>query len=112
MLTIDIDHMSQASANATLSLAESQPNGGYPLMSGHNGLRGAGSSNDWNERSLSSAQYARIGRLHGMAGIGTGNLIAPQWLQMYDDVVQAMGEGITIAGFGTDTNGMAPGMPP
>ena len=110
-MLIDIDHMSQLSANAALSLAEAQPNGGYPVMSGHNGLRNPSSGGDSNERSLTALQYARIAKLHGMAGVGSANLSAPQWLQGYQNVVAAMGGGTVTAGFGTDTDGMAPGMP-
>jgi hypothetical protein len=113
-MLIDIDHMSQLSANATLRIAEAVPNGGYPLNSGHNGLRGA-FGGVTSERNFTSDTYARIGKLHGMAGVGSANLNAVQWLDMYNRVVTAMtSTGATgiAAGFGTDTDGMAPGMPP
>ena len=43
-MLVDIDHMSQFSAERALAIAEGVPAGGYPLMSGHNGLRGVGAS--------------------------------------------------------------------
>jgi hypothetical protein len=49
--------------------------------------------------------------LHGMAGVGTAGIDSYQWVQEYDAVVSAMGPG-AVAGFGTDTNGLALGMPP
>jgi microsomal dipeptidase-like Zn-dependent dipeptidase/uncharacterized protein YaeQ len=113
-MLIDIDHMSQHSADATLRIAEAVPYGGYPLNSGHNGLRGA-FGGVTSERNFTSETYARIGKLHGMAGVGSGNLNAVQWLDMYNRVVTAMtSPGTTgiAAGFGTDTDGMALGMPP
>jgi hypothetical protein len=109
-MLIDIDHMSEAVASAALDIAEQVPGGGYPFNSGHNGTRCFVPSL-CTERSLTWAQYRRIGNLHGMAGVGSGDLDAYQWVQMYSAVVQAMGNN-AIAGFGTDTNGFAPGMPP
>jgi hypothetical protein len=114
-MLIDIDHMSQASASQALTLAESQKTGlypGYPLMSGHNGLRLAlapGVQN--NERSSSLTQYQRLGKLHGMAGVGSVGLDACAWMNLYNAVVSAMGGTNIIAGFGTDQH-LAAGMPP
>ncbi len=119
-MLIDIDHMSQLATNSTLALAEQVP-GGYPLNSGHNGSRcdplTAGCNS--NERSLTAAQYARIFNLHGMAGVGSANLDASQWTQSYNKVLNAMGvsssgaNAVTAgAGFGTDADGLSPGMPP
>jgi hypothetical protein len=119
-MLIDIDHMSQKSAEDALMIAESQKQGtfpGYPMMSGHNALRHAlpnGQIN--NERSSSLTQYQRIGRLHGMAGVGSVNVDACAWLNSYGEVVTAMGTNTggseIIAGFGTDTDGLQAGMPP
>jgi hypothetical protein len=116
-MLIDIDHMSQASENAALALAEQVP-GGYPLNSGHSGLRdpsclpqSKGSSCITNERSSTGLQYARIGRLHGMAGVGSAKSDSWVWLTKYNLVLQAMGPG-AVAGFGTDANGLEFGMPP
>ena len=102
-MLIDIDHMSQESANQALQAAEAVP-GGYPLNSGHNGLR------SHNERAFTAAQYARIAKLHGMAGVGSADTDAYMWIQEYDRVIKAMGNN-AVAGFGTDTNGLAIGMP-
>jgi hypothetical protein len=66
---------------------------------------------DVNERSMSTNHYEDIAKLHGMAGIGTANLDAYQWVAMYQKVTKIMGSGV-VAGFGTDTDGLAPGMPP
>lgn len=63
------------------------------------------------ERSMNTAVYSEIGRLHGMAGIGSANLDAYQWVAMYQKVLSAMGDG-AVGSFGTDTDGLAPGMPP
>jgi microsomal dipeptidase-like Zn-dependent dipeptidase len=108
-MLIDIDHMSQGAVDQTLDLAEQVP-GGYPLNSGHNGLRGASPGSD-SERALTSRQYQRIGKLHGMAGVGGAGLDAWQWLALYGNVVTALG-GDAVVGFGTDTNGLALGMRP
>jgi len=107
-MLIDIDHMSQAAADQTLALAQSF---GYPVNSGHNGIRGSFGPDSQTERSLRRDQYASIGKLHGMAGVGSGGTSADQWSDSYNLVVQTMGTG-AVAGFGTDTDGFAPGMPP
>jgi len=106
-MLIDIDHMSQKSLNHALEIAEKVP-GHYPLNSGHSGLRGILGGNS--ERSLSSAQYHRISNLHGMAGVGSADADAYTWVQAYNAVLQAMGNN-AVAAFGTDTDGLAMGMP-
>jgi microsomal dipeptidase-like Zn-dependent dipeptidase len=114
-MLIDIDHMDQYATSATLAFAESIP-GGYPVSSGHNGLRGNTIAPAVSENSRSASEYARIAKLHGMIGIGTGRLTSAQWLEMYrriGDITSAANGGITVpAGFGTDTDGLVPGMPP
>jgi hypothetical protein len=110
-MLIDIDHMSELAADTALSIAEGVPSPGYPLNSGHAGLRCQTLGTSCNERSLTVAQYHRIGTLHGMAGIGSANAQPYQWKDMYTAVTQAMGPN-GVAGFGTDTNGFALGMPP
>jgi microsomal dipeptidase-like Zn-dependent dipeptidase len=109
-LLIDVDHMSQAAADETLAIAKEIA---YPINSGHNGLRGALPDNH-NERALRADQYTAIGTLHGMAGVGSGGLDASTWLTLYNQVMTAMalGGGSVVGAFGTDTNGVAPGMPP
>lgn len=104
-MLIDVDHMSQAAADQALALANLF---GYPVNSGHNGVRGPGG----NERALRADQYLAIGKLHGMAGVGSGGIDAASWLVFYNRIIQAMGGGSIVAGFGTDTNGFALGMPP
>jgi hypothetical protein len=113
-MLIDIDHMSDRSKEMTIGIATTNQ---YPLNSGHSVLRGfspptgfQSTSPQINERSTSAAQYSAIANLHGMAGVGSGNLDAYQWAAMYQQVIMAMGTG--SAGFGTDTDGFAPGMPP
>ena len=112
-MLIDIDHMSQATANDTISLVQ-QCDVDYPLNSGHNGLRNQygvpvwnGSTGAiWSERNLSLGQYQAIGQLHGMAGVGSSNTDACSWMNQYNAVVGAMGNNPNgsevIAGFGTD----------
>jgi microsomal dipeptidase-like Zn-dependent dipeptidase len=107
-MLIDLDHMSQVSADATLTMAKQF---GYPINSGHSGLRGA-LPGSHNERALRADQYLTIGTLHGMAGVGSAGLTAPQWLTLYNQVIGAMGGGTIAGGFGTDTDGFALGMPP
>jgi len=103
-MILDVDHMSQASVNDALSIAEAQR---YPVNSGHNTVRrGAGT-----ERALTAAQYARIGRLHGMAGVGSAQTRDSDWLALYQDVAASLGRTDGI-GFGTDASGLSPLMPP
>jgi hypothetical protein len=112
-MLIDIDHMSQATANDTISLVQ-QCDVNYPLNSGHNGLRDqygvpvwdGVTGAKWSERNLTLGQYQAIGQLHGMAGVGSSNADACSWMNNYNAVVQAMGNNPNgaevIAGFGTD----------
>jgi Membrane dipeptidase (Peptidase family M19) len=115
-IMIDIDHMSDASKTRVLQMATTIP-GGYPVNSGHNGLRGffargvPRSQGDINDRSSTKNQYQQIANLHGMAGVGSANLDSYQWAELYLAVLHAMGTNAALA-FGTDTDGFAPGMPP
>ncbi|HEX2900221.1 MAG TPA: membrane dipeptidase, partial [Bacteroidia bacterium] len=70
-MLIDVDHMSQKAANQTLDLAESIP-GGYPVNSGHNGLRSMSLPGTRNENGRTYAQIRRILALQGMIGLGWG----------------------------------------
>jgi hypothetical protein len=106
-MLIDIDHMSQKSANEALSIAEMIPGGGYPLFSGHNTPRGRGGDSE-NQRT--PQQYARIAKLGGMAGVGTAGRDAYTWLKLYGMVVQQMHQ--QSEALGTDLNGLVQGMPP
>ena len=118
-MLIDIDHMSEKTQQSAIAVARAVSNGsvlGYPLNSGHSGERGYFPGGvkrvprDATERSMTAALYKTIAQLHGMAGVGSANLNAYQWLQMYGQIVRAMGGA--SAGFGTDTDGLAMGMPP
>ena len=66
---IDVDHMSELTANATIALAQAHTPYRYPLMSGHNGVRGAilpntnGDAGTTSERALTQEQYREIGQL-------------------------------------------------
>lgn len=90
-MIIDIDHMSHLSAEEALSIAEGIPNGGYPIVSGHNGIRDQNieHSNSENQRTL--AQLARIGCLNGMFGLGTDQGDALDWAVHYMQAFNAMG---------------------
>lgn len=111
---IDIDHMSQLSVADALKLAQSSSPlpYAYPLFSGHNGIRQpspalpdtpAGATS---ERNFQPATYTTLGKIHGMAGIGSSDITALDWFTMYNQVMSAMGPGAAGA-FGTDTDGMA-----
>jgi hypothetical protein len=102
-MLIDLDHMSELTINMALDVAEKE---GYPVNSGHSSVRINGGS----ERNLTAQQYARIAKLHGMAGVASSSTDACNWIVMAWRVVQAMGNSVGI-GFGTDTDGMAMGMP-
>jgi len=106
---VDIDHMSQATVNGALELAEAASH--YPLMSGHNALRdAAGSLHSENDRTLQQLQ--RIAALHGMFGLGMAGSSAPSWEADYSRAVTAMPDPGAIA-LGSDLNGMVKGaMPP
>lgn len=59
---------------------------------------------------MSAKRYAEIGELHGMAGIGTASMDAQEFLTMYPRGDRGNGRG-AVPGFGTDTDGLATGMP-
>jgi hypothetical protein len=111
-MLIDIDHMSDASKTDAFSL---NVPGGYPLNSGLRGFFPSGFTRGGvNERLTTASQYATISQLHGMAGVG-GPYDAFQWSEMYQQVITAMTTASNpspAAGFGTDTDGLAGGMPP
>ena len=115
-MLIDIDHMSDRSVQMALALAEGPRGGGYPLNSGHNHIQGFFNTEFASERNFTRVTYGRIGRLHGMAGVGSAGLTADAWLVAYQAVVAAMQQGgataPVAAGFGTDMNGLEFAMPP
>jgi hypothetical protein len=108
-MMIDIDHMSQKAANRTLDIAEQVPRGRYPLVSGHNGVRGVSGMSE-NARTL--AQLRRIYALEGMFGLGSAEGDAYQWIQNYAQVVQQAMPGNGAVAMGTDLNGLVPGPAP
>jgi hypothetical protein len=90
---VDIDHMSQATVNGVLNLAEAN---NYPLMSGHNTLReAAGSLHSENERTLEQVQ--RIAALHGMFGLGMAGSSALSWEVDYSRAVTAIPDPGAVA---------------
>jgi microsomal dipeptidase-like Zn-dependent dipeptidase len=102
-MLVDVDHMSERAVDATLRVAENfadTAGGGYPLMSGHNGLRGNGGS----ERLLTEKQLQRIVKSGGMLGLGWGDGNAEQFLAGYRDVRRIV--PANRVGFGTDMNGV------
>ncbi|HJU40368.1 MAG TPA: membrane dipeptidase, partial [Tahibacter sp.] len=110
-MLIDVDHMSADAVDDVLEIAEAF---GYPVNSGHNGLRDGTNASE-NDRS--EGVYERILRVGGMIGLGhTGS--ATTFQQMYAKVLDAMKaksvkpEAIRI-GLGTDVNGLwaLPGPP-
>jgi microsomal dipeptidase-like Zn-dependent dipeptidase len=114
-MLIDVDHMSQSAMNS--SLDDFEQKGNYPTFSGHSDIKEKSqdqNSKAWvlqgTERNVSPGQYGRIGKLHGMAGIGSANMRAVKWTQTAIDTINAMG-GRSAVAFGTDTDGLAPGMP-
>ncbi|MCB9234669.1 MAG: membrane dipeptidase [Bacteroidia bacterium] len=66
-MIIDIDHMSEKSANETLEMAL-QMGEGYPINSGHNGFRKDGIKGTENSRTME--QVEKMVKLGGMMGVG------------------------------------------
>jgi microsomal dipeptidase-like Zn-dependent dipeptidase len=104
-MLIDIDHMSQSTANATLGIAEKVP-GGYPLVSGHNSLR----SIEGSENNRTEDQLERISKLGGMFGLGSDGVSAVDYVPTYSKISQLMGAG--RVSFGSDLNGLVKGPRP
>jgi hypothetical protein len=101
-MLIDVDHMSQKAANQTLDLAESIP-GGYPVNSGHNGLRSMSLPGTRNENGRTYAQIRRILALQGMIGLGWGP-DAAGFLKNLKAMMPLTGR--QSCAIGTDVNGM------
>lgn len=103
-MLIDIDHMSQHTAEGALRQAEGVQ-GGYPLVSGHNNFRDI----DGNENTRTDDQLRRIGMLGGMFGLGSDTVDARDYVPRY-----ARASGLVGAGrvsFGSDLNGLVKGPP-
>ncbi len=119
-ILVDIDHMSNRAANRTLALAAAVPGGGYPVMSGHSGVRNPGSPTLNAENSRTTTQLARVACLGGMFGLGTDSASAFDWTgqyaRAYDVMRRAFGPGglcpqenplgLGLMGLGTDTNSL------
>jgi microsomal dipeptidase-like Zn-dependent dipeptidase len=115
-MLIDIDHMGQKTADAVLDIAESF---GYPVISGHTGIRGFGEGSDA-ENSRTPAQLTRISKLHGMFGLGSDGVHSTTFARNYQQAILDMGymnpakgpyENGAV-GFGTDLNGLVKGPMP
>ncbi len=104
-MLIDIDHMSLTAVNETLGLAEKVP-GGYPLVSGHTGLRNV----EKTENSRDDEQLRRLGKLGGMFGLGTAGVKSSAYLRDYLKAGSLVGNGRVA--LGTDLNGLEKGPPP
>jgi microsomal dipeptidase-like Zn-dependent dipeptidase len=116
-MIIDIDHMSQKTADAVLDIAEGY---GFPVVSGHTGIRGLAGSNAENSRT--PRQMERISKLHGMFGLGSDGASAWGWSRLYQSAMLTMGyldrdtakatyENGAVS-FGTDLNGLVKGPMP
>lgn len=116
-MIIDIDHMSQKTADETLTIAEQF---GYPVVSGHTGIRGQGGSKAENSRT--PRQMERLSRLHGMFGLGSDGATANSWAGLYQTAMINMGYmnsdpqkanyQFGAVSFGTDLNGLVKGPRP
>jgi len=107
-MLIDIDHMSELSADSVLTMATTY---NYPVNSGHNGFRGITTAPKVaNENGRTDLQVQRIYSLGGMMGLGHGGS-STTFLKNYR-------YGLTLSGnqplaIGTDVNGFfaLPGPP-
>ncbi len=121
-MIIDIDHMSDKAVEQALTLAEGiDASRGYPINSGHSGIRGV--FGNAAETSRSRSQLQRIAKLHGMFGLGSDGTDALTWSRQYQQAMRAMGfrnddpalraayQSGAIA-LGTDLNGLVKGPKP
>jgi len=111
-MLIDIDHMSQRTANDALRIADETdpaPGRGYPLNAGHSGFRSARVANN-SENSRSAEQLDKIEALRGLVGVGTEAATAEKFYDNYMDVASRMSNRNTA--IGTDLNGLVRGPQP
>ncbi|MBX3298301.1 MAG: membrane dipeptidase [Acidobacteria bacterium] len=107
-MLIDIDHSSVKTIDAILKIAEAVP-GGYPLVSGHTGLR----TELKNENSRTPAQLAKIAQLGGMFGLGSDDVTTGAWINQYIAASKQMGAASAgRVAFGSDLNGLVKGPSP
>ncbi len=104
-MLIDIDHMSDATVDATIALADKVP-GKYPLVAGHNSFR----TDAKHENSRTAAQLQKIGELGGMFGLGSDEVKSAEYLNDYITATRSVGVGRVA--FGTDLNGLVKGARP
>jgi microsomal dipeptidase-like Zn-dependent dipeptidase len=98
-MIIDIDHMSDNALNSILNLGERN---NYPLNSGHSGVREGGEAS---ERGLKISQYQRLSALGGIAGLGTDDATAENFISGFNKLKTIMSfKGVAV---GTDVNGFA-----
>jgi microsomal dipeptidase-like Zn-dependent dipeptidase len=107
-LMIDIDHMSQKSANRALELAEAVEQGGYPLNAGHNGPRSVAPTPNENQRT--DEQLQKIADLGGMLGLGIAEAKPAEFIDAYQVARKEMRN--RPIGLGTDINGLVKGPQP
>jgi microsomal dipeptidase-like Zn-dependent dipeptidase len=113
-MIVDIDHMSHHSAEKTLEIGEQF---GYPIVSGHSGIRGYAGADAENSRTRH--QLERISKLHGMFGLGSDGVDRSAWANQYQAAMNIMGyptanpsKAIYRNGaisFGSDLNGLVKG---
>lgn len=105
-MLIDIDHMSERTADSALQLATTQ---GYPVSSGHNGMRSptcdAPDPQTCQEGSRTRSQYLQIKGVGGMVGLGHGGT-ASNFVSGYRVMLDLMGDHDVA--IGTDVNGLFP----
>jgi microsomal dipeptidase-like Zn-dependent dipeptidase len=116
-MIVDLDHMSHNSAEKTLEIAEQF---GYPIVSGHSGIRGQAGADAENSRTRK--QLERISKLHGMFGLGSDGVHRNAWASQYQVAMTVMGypnadtaKAVYRNGavsFGTDLNGLVKGPAP
>jgi hypothetical protein len=111
-MLIDIDHMSQQTANDTLrhtaDRSGATPVDQYPIVSGHNALRvpynaHSVSFNDHDsENQRTTDQYREIAARGGIAGVGFGKSNASTFIEEANSVASL---GVPV-NFGSDINGL------
>lgn len=107
-MMIDIDHMSEQAVRETIThITNRAGTAGYPINSGHNGLRTITDrpSAEANENSKTESQYRTILNFGGMIGLGHGGS-ATGFVNSFRNVSRiAQGRNVAI---GTDVNGFYP----
>ena len=101
---IDIDHMSQRAVRDMLALANADAAFPYPLVSGHNVLRGGPQDGLHAENSRTIAEYEAIARSGGMAGLGFARSSAVAFLEEIGRISHSV-RALPLA-LGSDTNGL------